>query len=66
MLLLQCSLERSRSDKILGTTNLSRLEHSPSTLDIPHRENMDHKSPGLLYSQVCLIVVLVSVAVVWH
>ncbi|CAB4025326.1 Hypothetical predicted protein [Paramuricea clavata] len=45
------NLERSRSDKILGNGGLSRLEHSPSTLDIPHRENMDHKSPGLIYSQ---------------
>ena len=45
------NLQRSRQDKILGSSNISRLEHSPSTLDAPRRESLDHKSPGLIYSQ---------------
>ncbi|XP_028398010.1 ankyrin repeat domain-containing protein 36A-like isoform X2 [Dendronephthya gigantea] len=45
------NLERSRTDKILGNTSLSRVDHSPGTLDISYRENTSDKSPGRIYSQ---------------
>lgn len=51
----QFSFERSRSDKVLGNIGIGRLEHSPSTLDTPHRENIDRKSPGRMYSQVSFV-----------